>query len=312
MKRLLVIMTMFLIFVLSACSPQEISNAIEDCQNDPECNEVVESAISEELESRGITGGIMTEEEILNVQEVLASYMYENIEISDKLNQFLQLFVSVAQFNDPLQSELISDIEQHLRRNDPNNTYIEYFDLASKNPDQSQLFVVDSTKYILFKTGASSYHYEVQADTILRFTIDTDLSKVYLNDTLLEEPQNVLSNLLSGAYTFANLRFDVVDNIIYYEFPYDGYVVGAFHIETNQRYEVIFYDFGYDIINYDGTIYQYGRYNNSSFVGTFDMFLTEGIVNPLHSTEEQQILQELQTLWADKTLNYTIDFTYLN
>lgn len=313
MKRLLGITTLLFVFVLSACTPQEISDAIEDCQNDPECNDVVDSAISDELESRGITGGLMTEEEIIDVQTVLASYIYEDIEISEKLNQFLQMVVSVAQMNDPAQSDLISDIETELRRMDPNsNSYMEYFDLASKNTELVQLFTQDSTKYILFKTGASSYHYEVQADTIYRFTIDTELNKVYLNDTLLEQPQNMVSELLSGTYTFTNIRFEVDNNIIYYEFPYDGYIVGTYNLDTDERLELAFYDFGYDIINYAGTVYEYGRYDNTTFVGSFDAFLTEGIQNDSHTVEEQQILQTLQTLWADKTLNYTIDFTTNN
>lgn len=223
------------------------------------------------------------------------------------------MFVSVAQINYPAQADLISDIETHLRRlNLNNNSYMEYFDLALKNTELSQLFVLDSTKYILFKTGASSYHYEVQADTIYRFTIDTDLNKVYLNDTLLEQSQDVLSELLAGNYTFANIRFEIDDNIIYYEFPYDGYIVGTFNLDTDERYELNFYDFGYDIMNYDGTIYQYGRYNNNTFSGTFDEFLSEGITNPSHTEEEQQILSQLQTIWADKTLNYTIDITTNN
>jgi hypothetical protein len=313
MKKVLSIITILFIFILSACTPEEISNAIEDCQNDPDCNNVVDSAISEELESRGITGGLMTEAEIVDVQNVLASYIYEEQDMSEKLNQFLQMFVSVAQINDPAQADLISDIETELRRMDPNNnSYMDYFDLASKNTNLAQLFIEDTTKYILYKTGASSYHYEVQADTIYRFTIDTDLDKVYLNDTLLEQPQNALGELLSGTYTFTNIRFEVDDNVIFYEFPYDGYLVGTFDMDTDERYEIAFYDFGYDIMNYTGTIYQYGRYNNSTFTGTFDAFLSEGITNPLHTLEEQQLLQALQTLWASKTLNYTIDFTTTN
>lgn len=86
MKRVLVITTLLFVLILAACTPQEISDAIEDCQNDPDCNDVVDSAISDELESRGITGGLMTEQEIIDVQEVLSSYIYEEQDISEKLN----------------------------------------------------------------------------------------------------------------------------------------------------------------------------------------------------------------------------------
>jgi len=314
MKRYVSITLTFLtIFVLGACTPEGISDAIDDCQNDPECFNVVDEAITEELEARGINGGRMTEEEIVAVQELLSAQYIDSATLqSQELYELLQMYLNAAMMANPTQVDDINAVESDLRNLYERDEFVnELFNLEEINPDLAQLFIYDGAQFFLYKTGATTFRYEVQAETIFTLTINTNLGNVYLSDDLINTNPDVMEDLLDGtiAYDSVNLKRD--GDIVYYDFFYDGHIVGALDLSTNERYELMLYDFGFDIVFYEPT-YSFSRHYNTTFIGTVQDFLNTAVLDNSYTVEELEVLTRLTELLTDRTINYTIDFTQNN
>ncbi|GEM_PF-6696817 len=311
-KTTLYLLTILFGFLLAACSPEQISDAIEDCQNDPECYEIVDQAIEEELEARGITGGIMTTDELTDVYDLMSQYYLDTDSLyTYELYPLFLLYLNAARWHNPDQADLVNELEQKLHALYGRDEFVnELFNFEAFNEDDKQYVVVDDVRYILFKTGRNTFQYEVYADQIYVFTLDTELNRVYLDEELLNIDTSVVDDLLNGVIAFDNVNFTVDNDVIYYDFEYDGYLVGAYDLTTYNRFEVIFYPNGFDIYEYDGLLSLRSRMVNEEFVGTFTEFMTY-ITDPetMFPSQFRPFMETLQSYYDGRTIDYPIDFT---
>ncbi|QMS85870.1 hypothetical protein [Candidatus Xianfuyuplasma coldseepsis] len=306
MKRYTLVMVLFIVvFVLSACSPDQISDAIEDCQNDPECYGVVDQTITEELEARGITGGLMSVEEITAVEDVLASYYIDPVEYPEELYGVLSQFLDASLNLIGSNNEAVSEISDRVRDTFMRDTFLNsVFLFRELNRDNRQYLTVDNTRYIVYKTGANSYHYEVQADYKYEFEIDTELNKVYFQNELLSNELFEFSDITDNVTLFKGMLFVIEQDILYYAYPFDGNVVGLYDLTTNERYEMLLYDVGFDVFIYGDSGAQFERYNGIEYTGTLVDFL--GYIQTVESFSnlEVEVIQMLEQQYS------TIEFTY--
>jgi len=187
MKKLICLVLFLVVFTLSSCDlvgNDQISEAIDACKDDPECYVIIDETIEDELESRGITGGIMTSielEEVYLTIESLFGSDYDNLLTNSRTINFIKETVMVA----PIQSMSESDIYDYLdsleMSNDPQ--YIEMLnilDIRDKNPDKLQYFFYNESKYMLYKKSNSQFVLEYYGDEYSSiFVIDIELEAVY-------------------------------------------------------------------------------------------------------------------------------------
>lgn len=312
MKRLytLFLMMGFLI-LLSACSNEQIQDAIDDCQNDPECQSIVDDAIEEELSSRGISGGLMTIQELEDVYNLLEqAYVPDNELYTMELYSLLYLYVDASLYhnlNNRDQVDLVTYSLQSIFNRD--ETLNELLNLRDINTENKQYFIVDEVKYILFKTGANSFQYEVYGDQLYTFTIDTEINRIYLGDTLLETDVTIIEDILNGEYMFTNTTIFRQENIVYYHFEYDGYNVGAFDLDTLERYEMTFYEDRFDMVEYTGTTPNRTQISSISFTGTISEFFTEISTTSVTALEDYQpFVTAITSYYENIQITHQIDY----
>lgn len=312
MKRILIFVNILVgVLTLSACSSEQISSAIEDCQNDPDCIDVVDNAITEELSARGITGGIMTKTEIEAVEDVLYSYYIDLEQYSSELYSVITLYLTAASISNPENTDEIQDMERNINQLFNRDEFInDLFLLKNINVNKEQYFTLSDNRYLLYKTGVTSYRYEVQADQIYEFDIDIELNKIYLSNQLISINQDIFTQLLSNEISFNDTYFIIANDVIYYGFNYDGYMVGAFNLETNERSEIAIYDFGYDIITYSNNAYNYTRYTTSNFSGSISEFLNFIIeTNTSLNDAQAVVINNLLVHFSEDIVEYQVNIS---
>lgn len=185
MKSDLLLLSLSIILpVVTACTPDQINSAIEACQGDPECYEIIDDAIEEELESRGISGGKMTNVELNTVYGILDAY-------TSPLNSILLSMANAVLSeteNSALNNQLApyrEDLQKLTQSNYLILEHLDYLKLRDINVDNLQLFIQNQTKYIIYKFSSSQFIYEILADQLITIKIDTDLEAVFINNTRL-------------------------------------------------------------------------------------------------------------------------------
>lgn len=192
------------ITTLASCTNDQINGAIEACKGDPECYLIIDEAIEEELESRGINGGAMTNIELEKVIEILADQIYPIYSPRDEI-VFLNALNTggfLNEFTDGGEPEFIVSNGLRFTLNDVYSQWIMrregvpsigsgenlnyYLNLVDKLDEPKQLFVYENEKYILYKVGANRFIYEVSGQNENHnFLIDLDLNTVYRNNLRL-------------------------------------------------------------------------------------------------------------------------------
>jgi hypothetical protein len=74
-KSQAVSLALLTVTLLVGCTPEQIDSAIRACQEDPACYVIIDDAIEDELSSRGITGGTMTNLELESVYEFFDEFL---------------------------------------------------------------------------------------------------------------------------------------------------------------------------------------------------------------------------------------------
>lgn len=259
--------------LLYSCTPEQINSAIDECRGDPSCTLVIDSAIDQELEERGITGGRMTIEEMNTVVSFLESYIpsefpknisnttiaalffYSNL-IGDQLYSFdgknyypFQIYEYIQNFN---------TTENVLVR----SFYVKYFNLNSLNPNANQLvYLTDSTlnrnvKLVIYKTGNKTYRYEIWENSIVIIDIDLLLNNLYVNNTLVNSldpiPEEVTTSFMEDFYNLSSIEFNDSNSEYHYfsnlnegrfvyfnqqeDISYNAYRVYMFDFNLNKFY----------------------------------------------------------------------------
>ena len=195
--KLLPLLSILLTPIIAACTPEQINEAIEACKGDPACFEIVDEAIEEELAARGITGGRMTNIEMEKVSTFLQSFTLGNNE-----NQFNFYKSNVIQrksfalnYEGPVQSFIdnLNNLENDFYINDSKVIpSLDIFNLPLINPENKQFFYQGSgltqVKYVLYKTGADVFVYEVYGDEEYIFSLHLGLESMFFRDNRYISP----------------------------------------------------------------------------------------------------------------------------
>lgn len=196
-ENLLIVVLLFSI-MLVGCSTEQIEDAIDECKNDPACYQIVDSAISTELESRGIQGGVMTKLELENVftlfNQIKDTYDLTTLWVwnsnDETIFDELQSNCSSANCTDE-QMQYFELINQYVHQE--NNLSI--FAIKELFENEKQYLEIDQAKHILYSVGNNTYKYEIRsAYTVLEYLIDLDFNTI----TGLDEQYFLYENSLSG------------------------------------------------------------------------------------------------------------------
>lgn len=197
-QKLSIIIGAIAINFMSSCTPNQINSAIEACKGDSECYEIIDDAIEEELEGRGITGGRMT-----NIEMRALYDLYESFNINIPIyNYFLdnnygysgqeEPPFGMTDLNTNSQLSFIFGMAYLANNYQVNfgdqldlNTFFslilefETFELESLYLENKQFMVIDNVKHILFKIGNERYKYEmVSPSTTLAYYFDLTFGSI--------------------------------------------------------------------------------------------------------------------------------------
>lgn len=182
MKRLyLIFVIITLVSLLSACSNEQIQEAIDQCKDDPECVEIIDDVIDEELESRGITGGKMTGEEMLNIYklytdmkidlEVIQYYskydkpMYNsNMDPEPPLEEIEMGYLLNFIYSNMIDPETYDGGNQHLKDLQTQLQFqVKLHDMKIEELYETgkQFLTENKEKHCIFKIGVDRYKYEI-------------------------------------------------------------------------------------------------------------------------------------------------------
>ncbi len=179
---------------LIACTPDQINSAIEACKGDPSCYEIIDEAIEEELSSRGITGGKMTNVEMNKVYSILNEYQINY----EKWTNDLFLFANNTRNSILFSERETSSLEYFSGQITPSEK--RYYELQTLNDENKQLFLNAGQKFILYKIGNERFKYEIWGEKIDEFLIDTSLEAIYFNGNRLYSLDYILGKIISNQY----------------------------------------------------------------------------------------------------------------
>lgn len=198
------------VFILTGCSNEQIEQAIEDCKNDSECKLIIDEAIDEELESRGISGGKMTFDELEGVYNIFDRYPVYNSYIIQSTQEFIfNILIKGDIDNFPYTFE---EAEKIILEVHEFNKVSKYLNLRDINKEKKQYFIYQNTRYIIYKEGVGRFVIEIQGDVLVTIKIDIELEKLYINDLkVTNEYVNLIDSIFSN-----RCDFSTEDEIYYY------------------------------------------------------------------------------------------------
>lgn len=177
---------------VAACTPDQINSVIEACKGDLECYEIIDDAIEEELEARGITGGRMTNIEMIQLTEFLQTYTLgpgSNQMTRQKIDEITSknYYAGNPESNIEIMTSLENLMNDFYDMNQaspfPN---LEIFDITVINSDFKQLFYTGTsfnrTKHVIYKTGTDVFKYEIFGSQEFVFNIQIELDSIFFRD----------------------------------------------------------------------------------------------------------------------------------
>jgi|GEM_PF-2522068 len=162
----------------------------EACYGEQVCYLIEDPSIVNELSSRNITGGLMTNVEMDLLAEFLMSYREPDIDpISNTLLKASHFAYYGKEKSFPEGDRLVdwNTIYQFLLNYDPNSWWNTYLDIREINPEIKQLFYVEETnsKIVIYKTALNTFKYEVWGEQIDILSVDLNINRLYLNNELV-------------------------------------------------------------------------------------------------------------------------------
>jgi len=155
------------------------------CYGEENCFVINDPSIVSELQTRNISGGLMTNVEIDLVYDHLEQFLLNE---ETDINQGLVAMLSMLGYSEP---ELYYP-QRMLYHEDPGGLPNSIFNLRGINEENLQYFIHQSDKYILYKIGPGRFRYEVYANYSYNLTIDLSMNAFYWNDVKFIPPLNVL------------------------------------------------------------------------------------------------------------------------
>ncbi len=155
------------------------------CYGEEFCYVIDDPSIVSELQTRNISGGLMTNVEIGLVYDHLEQFLLDE---ETDINHGLVAMLNLLGYPEP---ELYYP-QRMLYHDDGGGIPNIIFNLRDINEENLQYFIHQSDKYILYKIGPGRFKYEVFANYLYTLTIDLSMNAFYWNDVKFIPPLNVL------------------------------------------------------------------------------------------------------------------------
>jgi transcriptional regulator with XRE-family HTH domain len=220
------------------------------CYGESNCYLINDPSIINELESRNISGGLMTNVEMTLVFEHLEQFLLnENSDVNLGL---------VGLLNDlGYPDNNLYFVQRMLYHEDPSGIPNDLFNLREINVGLDQYVIHQGDKYILYKIGPDRFKYEVYRDNAYTLTIDLSMNAFYWQDVKFTPPLSMLDKFLNQQYPEQTVSiqdfepFYFIENLSVFEVN-ESFFVGSntqglfgFYDKINRQYYV-----GYLIASY--------------------------------------------------------------
>lgn len=176
---------------LYGCSTEQLASTIEACKGDPNCYLIIDDAIKDELEARGISGGTMTNIELDLVENFLMGFTLGNNDNQVTRNALENFFTKsfYTGFGDDnpnvmnSMNDLIQDFFSENSRIVPN---LNLFKVKELNIEGKQLFYTGESfnrvKHVLYKVGTNNFKYEIFGEEEFIFNLQIDLNSLFFRN----------------------------------------------------------------------------------------------------------------------------------
>lgn len=223
-----------------------VESVIDQCNNDPACTIVIDNAIDEELEERGITGGKMTLLELEQVEDFLLNYLPSNLPLSLNNTEILAMrfWLNFSNGQGIIHDGIVYDpsgILDYIISFQIDLFKSTYLNLKDINTENKQLITFvnefnQNIKLVIFKTGLNSFNYEIWHNRIDTYKIDLEMQSLYFNDELVIlnddwPPYEVLSDNVINQ--FVN-KFKDIDETLTFSVNQENV-----NMENHYRFEVL-------------------------------------------------------------------------
>lgn len=274
--------------LVSACTPNQINSAIEACKGDPSCYEIIDEAIEEELTARGITGGKMTNFELLEVASFLNEFSFGSKE--GQLNTYIVNYIFWATYIlDNGGYEKWNSFARSLDFLNNLNTSFKnhrFFDLESTGLLDKQLIYFEESpgllyKILIYKSGLDVFKYELYLDQPLVFTIDLKLKSIFYSDQRYSSPLNYYNSMKDNTPLSTLINDELIIQ----------------NSEKNEKIRIIENEFGFYVL-------MNSKYLNSNVIETNYCFYFPinqnyhfGISNVHGEWNEKTVIQNSASKW---------------
>jgi transcriptional regulator with XRE-family HTH domain len=167
------------------------NNLINDaCYGQETCYIVNDPAIVNELQTRNISGGLMTNVELQRVTNFLQQYLINHQR--GVTPGFIAMLNHLGYEQDPY----AYFVQHHLYHDQQNGIPNHIFDTSRINELSVQYLVENGDKYILYKLGGDRFRYEVYGVRSYELTIDLSLEAFYWENVKFTTPQSMFKRFL--------------------------------------------------------------------------------------------------------------------
>jgi hypothetical protein len=284
-KRFAGSLALMTITLLASCTPEQIDSAIRACQEDPACYVIIDDAIDDELSSRGITGGTMTNLELESVYEFFDEFLLTESGLVTP-----GLIALLADYGYP--DNDLYYVQRMLYHEDSSGIPNDLFAFESFNPDFKQRVIFQGDKYLIYKVGNQQFRFEAYRSRSYILTIDLELEAFYWNDVKFITPALMLNRLESNYYNSSNTLIIEEDYMIvdaFMEETFTEYNLGQFssgslgvYDRSTHEYFAIYPGFSIYSDYFDGYLSLIQREGLGS-VRTYEYTITETYDGPLES-----------------------------
>lgn len=171
------------------------NNLINDaCYGQETCYIVNDPAIVNELQTRNISGGLMTNVELQMVTNYLTQYLLT--EDGEVTLGFVAMLNHLGYEPDPY----LYFVQRMLYHNDPSGLPNRIFDMSRINALSVQYLNENGDKYILYKLGPDRFKYEIYLTRSYELTIDLSMPAFYWENVKFTTPRTMFQRFLDGTY----------------------------------------------------------------------------------------------------------------
>jgi transcriptional regulator with XRE-family HTH domain len=225
----------------------------EACYGETTCYVINDPSIVSELQSRSITGGLMTNVEMEKLAEFMLSY--QEVIPEDYPAAYLRAGWA-AHINSNISYQANgesvdgSNVFESFVTFEPDVWWNTFTNLQQLNQEMLQVFQVEAfdAKIVIFKTGTNTFDYEVWTETIDVFKVDLSLERLYLNQTLMSIPASLPSTILNDYFAFLETSrtwvdpngdlfgFMPQDNGVYFAYQYAYKATETYNYKAHRYY----------------------------------------------------------------------------